>query len=491
MNGDKHYNLTVTDDNGKSLTTTNVSTKHPDEIVRLMTLAGLAQAQATQPQPQAEPESDCGCGGTVEIVDSVEEAEYEPTGPQDLDLDDFSKKTADSISRQKKFVQPSRGDNPLMYSSDEDDIYESLLAEFSKLEEAKNAYAVGMAAAKKEAGDEPPLKKSTIKKAHKIAKAVQKNESAQKKSEKIDEARKVSKISQIVNAYNSNVERKNWVDYNPPGLGSWTRGDGSRYRDPGKIVSYWGDSETRSNVSSFLDWLKNYPKTKNIGGVKDWYGSSKPREAYVLNGVLFTVSDNGRVEYGSTSRLRNTGVWSKSKPTNEESQLDELSPETMTNYIDKASDARGHRNLPLNKVDNRYAGVARASNKLDRVSRGLKKGDFVTNNGKLYRVFGFTGSMVDVGEYLGPDSYGGTKQFHITKVQKAEAPMNEAPLLGPRDAIHRAAGAEQSDREYIEQRQFKDKWKKENPGKTWPGYDKAGFKSRYYKTESTQKKTLK
>lgn len=242
MNGDKHYNLTVTDDNGKSLTTTNVSTKHPDEIVRLMTLAGLAQAQATQPQPQAEPESDCGCGGTVEIVDSVEEAEYEPTGPQDLDLDDFSKKTADSISRQKKFIQPSRGDNPLMYSSDEDDIYESLLAEFSKLEEAKNAYAVGMAAAKKEAGDEPPLKKSTIKKAHKIAKAVQKNESAQKKSEKIDEA-----------------------------------------------------------------------------------------------------------------------------------QLDELSPETMTNYIDKASDARGHRNLPLNKVDNRYAGVARASNKLDRISRGLRK----------------------------------------------------------------------------------------------------------------------
>lgn len=355
MNGDKHYNLTVTDDNGKSLTTTNVSTKHPDEIVRLMTLAGLAQAQAAQPQPQIAPEEDCGCGGAVEVVGAVDEAEYEPTGPQDLDLNDFSKKTADSISRQKKRIQPSHGDNALLYSTDEDDIFESLMAEFNKLEEAKNAYAVGMAAAEKETGDKPPLKKSTIKKAHKIAKAVQKTESTQKKSEK----------------------------------------------------------------------------------------------------------------------------------------LDELSPETMTNYIGKASDARGHRKLPLKKVDNRYAGVHRASTKLDRISRGLKKGDFVTYNGKLYRVFGFTGSLVDVGEYLGPDSYGGTQQIHITKAHKAEAPVNEAPLLGPKGDIHRAASAEQSDREYIEQRQFKDKWKKENAGKPWPGYEKAGFKSSYYKSESAQKKTLK
>lgn len=424
MNGDKHYNLTVTDDNGKSLTTTNVSTKHPDEIVRLMTLAGLAQAQAAQPPVEQEPSCGCQDDGAVEIVGSVEEAEYEPTGPQEFDLDDFSKKTADSISRQRKRIQPSQGDNPLMYSLDEDDIYESLLSELTKLEEAqsmsdalknslakaepgskldkkikahnnsvrygngdnkddssilkkaptgyhfdkkgyirlgegkaisekaKNPYAIGMAAAKKEANDEPPLKKSTINKAHKIAKSIKADESSQKKSEK----------------------------------------------------------------------------------------------------------------------------------------LDELSPQTMTNYISKASDATGHRKLPLKKVDNRYAGVARASNKLDRVAKGLKKGDFVTYAGKLYRIFGFTGNLLNVGEYLGPDSYGGTTELHISKVRKADAPMNEAPLLGPQGKIHRAASADQSDREYIEQRQFKDKWKSENPGKPWPGYEKAGFKSRYYKSESANQK---
>jgi hypothetical protein len=43
----------------------------------------------------------------------------------------------------------------------------------------------------------------------------------------------------------------------------------------------------------------------------------------------------------------------------------------------------------------------------------------------------------------------------------------------------RARDVDQSDIEYIEQREFKDQWKQENPGKKWPGYDEAGFKSRY------------
>lgn len=128
---DKHYNLSTTEDNGKSLVTTNVSTKHPDEIVRLLTLAGLEAAKAEQ--------SGCGCGGScgcggeevIAVVDEADpDAEYIGSGPQDLDIDDFSKKTADSISRQKKRIQPSKGDNPLEYSLDEDDIYESLMAEF-------------------------------------------------------------------------------------------------------------------------------------------------------------------------------------------------------------------------------------------------------------------------------------------------------------------------------------------------------------------------
>lgn len=46
-------------------------------------------------------------------------------------------------------------------------------------EKAKSPYAIGMAQAMKSTGDEPPLEKSTIKKAHEIAKAVKKNESVE------------------------------------------------------------------------------------------------------------------------------------------------------------------------------------------------------------------------------------------------------------------------------------------------------------------------
>lgn len=57
--------------------------------------------------------------------------------------------------------------------------------------------------------------------------------------------------------------------------------------------------------------------------------------------------------------------------------------------------------------------------------------------------------------------------------------MDEASLLGPKGAIHKAASANQSDREYTAQRSFKTSWKAKNPGKEWPGYGKAGFKSQY------------
>ena len=119
----KHYNLTVTDDNGKSVTTSNTSTEHPEEVLRMMQLAGMHTH-----------DSSCGCG------ESIEENEYQPTPANDkLDLDDYSKKSGESIPKQKKSLDkaPSRGDNPLEYSLDENEIFESLMNEFEEVEEGK------------------------------------------------------------------------------------------------------------------------------------------------------------------------------------------------------------------------------------------------------------------------------------------------------------------------------------------------------------------
>ena len=49
--------------------------------------------------------------------------------------------------------------------------------------------------------------------------------------------------------------------------------------------------------------------------------------------------------------------------------LDEISTKTLHSYMTKASDARAHRGLSTKKVDNRYAGVKKASDELEKRNR--------------------------------------------------------------------------------------------------------------------------
>jgi hypothetical protein len=63
----------------------------------------------------------------------------------------------------------------------------------------------------------------------------------------------------------------------------------------------------------------------------------------------------------------------------------------------------------------------------------------------------------------------------VQQYQEEQNSVKEGRVLGRGMSPEaRARDIEQSDIEYIEQRQFKDKWKKDNPGKPWPGYEKAG-----------------
>ena len=51
-------------------------------------------------------------------------------------------------------------------------------------------------------------------------------------------------------------------------------------------------------------------------------------------------------------------------------EVSEVSDKTLASYQSKASDARGHRTLSTKKVDNRYAGVKKASDRLDASNKG-------------------------------------------------------------------------------------------------------------------------
>jgi len=57
-------------------------------------------------------------------------------------------------------------------------------------EKVDNPYAVGMAAAMKQTGDNPPLKKSTITKAHDIAKSIEKDQKEDYKNKDVDKFHK-------------------------------------------------------------------------------------------------------------------------------------------------------------------------------------------------------------------------------------------------------------------------------------------------------------
>ena len=63
-----------------------------------------------------------------------------------------------------------------------------------------------------------------------------------------------------------------------------------------------------------------------------------------------------------------------SKLTKEDlEQVDELSRNTMSSYVSKASDAREYKGMPTSKVDKRYSGVAQASKKLDKMNQAASK----------------------------------------------------------------------------------------------------------------------
>ena len=107
----KKYTLTTSEE---------TVTENPEDIIRLMKLAGLTNAQ-----PVAE----------EEVTEEVEAEVYEPTEANDeLDLDDYSKKSPESINKQKKSIQPTLGDNPLEYSLDENEIYEAMVKEFDAMQ---------------------------------------------------------------------------------------------------------------------------------------------------------------------------------------------------------------------------------------------------------------------------------------------------------------------------------------------------------------------
>ena len=90
-----------------------------------------------------------------------------------------------------------------------------------------------------------------------------------------------------------------------PGWRVWTRGDGCRYTELGKIRT----PEIRTSVVvDFFEWLK-LNGAHDFGKVSGEFGSDEFSPAIKLGRIFLKLTYSDLIEWGDVSRLRNSSVW--------------------------------------------------------------------------------------------------------------------------------------------------------------------------------------
>ena len=111
---------------------------------------------------------------------------------------------------------------------------------------------------------------------------------------------------------------------------------------------------------------------KKASGPGAWMFTHK-RSGEATGDDTFTAPATAR---SFTDAAKHAKAWAKSKGhrtvyvMEEVEDLDELSVKKLTDYTAAASDARRHRGMPTTKLDNRYKGVMRAG---DKINKGFSK----------------------------------------------------------------------------------------------------------------------
>ena len=255
-------------------------------------------------------------------------------------------------------------------------------------EKVANPYAIGMAAAMKKTGDQPPLKKSTIVKGHEIAKSIMKNEAMDKVGKEdsdIDNDGDVDKSDKYLHARRKAIGkaiRKESIDeaaeYSMKQLQKkFDDGTHEAMNDPipgrhvelrntktGKRTTHYVKEEAELNEAE-VKYVIKHKKTKQVLNTHDDYATAKDEH----EGLGDEKSEYG--VYKQTKKdaaLRNRNTYRE-----EVNQLDELSPNTLHGYIKKAVDNKGMHDRTVGrtsdrdsrrKSDNRLKGIVSASGRL-------------------------------------------------------------------------------------------------------------------------------
>jgi len=178
-----------------------ISTDSPQEasmMMQILALAGVKPVDAAMIGAE-EPAADHGTDGDemakfrnmVTAPDEEKAAETFANEPEEKvsDIDTLVNVHSGGLNRRKQqFAKAQDGDNAMAVAQEdkitEEELanslrtqYESFKSQYqTEAKKAKSPYAIGMAQAMKSTGDNPPLEKSTIKKAHDIAKSIEKSQ---------------------------------------------------------------------------------------------------------------------------------------------------------------------------------------------------------------------------------------------------------------------------------------------------------------------------
>jgi hypothetical protein len=117
------------------------------------------------------------------------------------------------------------------------------------------------------------------------------------------------KLLQLVETFNTQrTGRTNSpLTLEHPGWRVWTRFDGCRYTELGKIDT---DNRNKHGAAAveFFEWLK-LNGAHDFGSVSGEFGSDGFSPAIKLGRIFLKLTTDYLIEWGDVSRLRNSSVW--------------------------------------------------------------------------------------------------------------------------------------------------------------------------------------
>jgi hypothetical protein len=275
-------------------------------------------------------------------------------------------------------------------------------------------------------------------------------------------------------------QRQNWLKTNPRGGPSGVDGlndlinFGNKIPEPLKAVDTRPVKSTLTKQS--MDYFKNNPG-RGLGEA-DLDEKAKWRSSSAAKKITDPDKDLGMADYDyhhenprSTGRLKSTADT-------------EPSDGSINNRQKSKINSKGDRKGKISKADiNRVK--SNAFNTLNKEEVELDEAKAKPGHNARVMANNLNKVFKAKPDFLDMDKDGNKKEPMKKAAADSKKKVSEAPLLGPQGKIHRAASADQSDREYASQRSFKDAWTAKNVGKKWPGYSEAGYKHPAYKKEES------